>query len=99
MSHLAALPFFEIANYAEAAFWALVAVCFAFAAARRPGTVRGECWIAALTFLLFGLSDVIEVRTGAWYRPWWLLLFKALCVLSIARLLAIYLRHRRIHRP
>jgi hypothetical protein len=95
MQMMAALRFFEIANYAEAVFWAVVAVCFALAAFRQTGKIRRECWIAAGTFLLFGLSDVVEVQSGAWYRPWWLLLWKALCVLSITRLLTVYIRLRR----
>lgn len=95
MDPLAALRFFEIANYAEAAFWAVVAVGFAWAAVRRTGQVGRECYLAAVTFLLFGFSDVVEVQTGAWYRPWWLLVWKGLCVLSIARLLAVYVRYRR----
>jgi hypothetical protein len=95
MRLLAALPFFATANYIEAAFWAVVAVGFAVAAVRKSGEIRRECWIAAMTFLLFGISDVVEVQTGAWYRPWWLLLWKGLCVLSLARLLLLYVRLRR----
>lgn len=32
-------------------------------------------------FALFGLSDLIEAQTGAWWRPWWLLALKAFCIL------------------
>jgi hypothetical protein len=90
-----ALPFFRLSNYIEAAFWTTVAIGFALAASRRAGLARRECLIAAVTFLLFGLSDVVEAHTGAWYDPWWLLLWKALCLLSIARSLIVYVRARR----
>lgn len=43
------------------------------AADRRAGLVAG----AAL--VLFGLSDVVEAGTGAWWRPWWLLAWKLTC--------------------
>jgi hypothetical protein len=92
---LSALPFFRLSNYLEAAFWTAVAVSFALAARRRPNSARRECYFAAITFLLFGLSDVVEAQTGAWYDPWWLLLWKALCLLSIARSLVFYLRAKR----
>lgn len=35
--------------------------------------------------MAFGVSDIIELQTGAWWRPWWLLLLKAACLLSFAQ--------------
>jgi hypothetical protein len=43
-----------------------------------------------LLFAFFGLSDLVEVTTGAWWRPWWLLAWKAACLLG---LIAIGLHH------
>lgn len=37
----------------------------------------------AIAFFLFGCSDLVETQTLAWWRPWWLLLWKAGCVLAI----------------
>jgi hypothetical protein len=31
----------------------------------------------------FGLSDLVESQTGAWWTPWWLFAWKALCVLGL----------------
>jgi hypothetical protein len=39
--------------------------------------------ILLLTFMAFGISDLVEMRTGAWYRPWWLLIWKATCIMAI----------------
>jgi hypothetical protein len=86
---------FEYANYGEAALWGLVGLTFGAYAVRRAGATRRRRALAALTFLLFGLSDVVEVRTGAWWRPWWLLVWKAVCVLALVLLRAEYLRGRR----
>ena len=33
-----------------------------------------------MSFFAFGISDFVEIHTGAWYRPWWLLAWKATCV-------------------
>jgi hypothetical protein len=90
-----ALEFFRLGNHIEAGFWGLVALGLVVAALKREGDVRRRCWIAAGTFFLFGWSDVIEARTGAWYRPIWLLLWKALCLVVIAWLLLGYERMRR----
>jgi hypothetical protein len=35
-----------------------------------------------MCFVVFGVSDVIEAQTGAWWHPWWLFAMKALCVLG-----------------
>ena len=89
------MDFFSTANYVEAAFWGVVGAAFAVAAVRKRGAVRRECAIAAVTFVAFGWSDVVEVQTGAWFRPWWLLVWKGVCVLSLGRLLINYLIEKR----
>ena len=30
--------------------------------------------------VLFGISDFVEMATGAWWKPWWLLGWKGLCL-------------------
>lgn len=88
-------PYWYI-NLAEAAFWGVLAlVVLAVAAARRRLTWRTA--MPAATLAALGLSDVVETRTGAWWDPWWLLLWKAACVALLARcaLAAIGARRRR----
>ena len=91
----AALAFFQLANYLEAALWILIATGCAVAALRAGGITRRNCAIAAVAFCFFGISDIIEADTGAWYRPWWLLVWKAACLAVLAWLLAQYIRERR----
>ena len=59
---------FQIANYIEAGLWSCIGVGFAVAAVRQGGIARKRCWIAAIAFVLFGISDLVEAQTGAWYR-------------------------------
>ena len=87
--------FFATANYIESALWGLIALVFAVAATRRAGQVRLRCTLASVSFLLFGLSDVVEVATGAWWRPWWLLVWKGACVSSLLGLLVSHVRDKR----
>lgn len=81
-------------NYIEAGIWSAIALGFAVRLIRRSGTERYQSLMAFLTFFFFGLSDIIEVQTGAWWRPWWLFVWKSLCVFSMAALLINYLRSR-----
>jgi hypothetical protein len=88
------LAFFAIANYIEAALWGAIAVAFGAHGLLRGGPSRRRCLLTAAAFLLFGVSDVCEVHTGAWWRPWWLLAWKGACVLMLAGLLVTHLRRR-----
>jgi hypothetical protein len=75
-----------IGNAIEALFWWLLAAIMLFVALK--WTVgRLDCVAVAIVFLCFGASDVVEISTGAWWRPWWLLIWKGLCVISLVLLL------------
>ncbi len=63
---------FQTANYVEAALWGVVGLFFIAHAVATKRSGRASA-IAALTFLLFGASDIVEAKTGAWWRHWWLL--------------------------
>lgn len=88
---------FQISNYIEAGLWICIGFGFAIAAFRHSGTARRQCAIAAITFVLFGISDLVESTTGAWYRPLWLLIWKGLCLLVFAWLLINYIRRRKMN--
>ena len=90
-------PHFIFWNRVEAVFWIFIALAFAIAATQRTSP-RLDCVIAAIAFALFGVSDLVETTTGAWWRPWWLFAWKAACVLAFLILLARHLRRRRLSR-
>jgi len=81
-------------NYIEAFIWFCFAIGFAVNAGKTSGKTRINRVITTLSFLLFGGSDIVEVQTGAWWSPWWLFVWKASCVLSMAILFWVYLRDR-----
>lgn len=70
-------------NLAEAVLWELVAVFFAWRCFQARRSLRWVFGALAATFFVFGISDVIEARTGAWWRPSWLLFLKGACIISI----------------
>ena len=70
---------YRIINLAEAGLWIVAGLLVLIL---RRGELRSRL-ILAITLLAFGVSDIVETQTGAWWRPWWLLLWKAACVLSL----------------
>ena len=80
-------------NYFEAVFWIGIGVALLARGGRSDERLRRLALIAAGVFALFGVSDFVEAQTGAWWRPWWLLLWKAGCIAAIAR---IWQQYRRI---
>ena len=89
---------FSGGNNAEAVLWMAIGVAFAVNAIRRRGSARVKCLLAAGIFVVFGGSDLVEVQTGAWWRPWWLLAWKAVCVIAMFLLYVDYRRGRRAAR-
>jgi hypothetical protein len=90
------MDWLQIFNTVEAVLWTLIGLewlrrsWFVRSVSLQTGTLTG------LTFLAFGASDVVEVFTGAFWRPWWLLVWKGVC---IAILGTLWLRQRnRPHR-
>ncbi len=73
---------FETANLIEATLWIAIGAAFAVRALVRRDRWRRTCAAAAVAFVLFGLSDVVETSTGAWWRPWWLLVWKGGCIIA-----------------
>lgn len=76
-------------NNGEAVLWLMLGIGVLLHAMLRRSK-RPLWWRLALaaTLLLFGFSDVIETRTGAWWRPWWMLLWKGGCLLAFVALYA-----------
>lgn len=85
------------ANIAEAALWFAFALLLA-RRARASGfrSLRRVYAVAAMLFMFFGLSDLVETRTGAWWQPAWLLAWNVVCVTGLAACLVAgrRIRHR-----
>ena len=86
----------ELYNYVEIGLWGAIGVVVGVIALRTTGAARRQGLLAAMTLLAFGVSDWFEIRTGGeWWRPWWLLAWKATCVIVLLTLgLLAYLRKR-----
>ena len=77
-------------NVIEAGLWFVVALALTFQSIRSAGRSRALLAILAAAFLVFGISDLIESQTGAWWRPLWLLAMKGGCVVIFVLGFAAY---------
>ena len=84
-------------NLVEAALWFAVSLTFVVKTAFAHGRLRRVFSILAVAFAVFGLTDLIESETGAWWRPLWLLGLKAACVASFVVGFVAYYRITRRH--
>jgi hypothetical protein len=82
-------------NFAEATLWIVISiVLFVKRLKSEPAEAKLQL-IAAIAFLLFGFSDLVETQTGAWWRPWWLFVWKACCVIVLVGTLVAHLRAKK----
>jgi hypothetical protein len=84
---------FILFNRIEAALWLVIALIMLIQSIREPRW-RHLALVAAIAFAAFGISDLVETRTGAWWHPWWLSTWKAACVIIFAALLFAWKRRR-----
>ncbi len=88
-------PTFVLSNRIEAGFWIVTGIALLVASFRLAGVAAKEARLGALVFAIFGGSDIVEATTGAWWRPWWLLAWKGLCLLALVVLLIRYIKRRK----
>ena len=79
-------PTFVVANVVEAALWVVVAGIV---------LVKWRHKTAAFVLVAFGISDLVETQTGAWYEPPWLLAWKAACVIALLLIVGSMWNKRR----
>ncbi len=79
-------------NLIEAAFWIIFGLVVTLGLRRQARRLTLLSLVAGIVIILFGLSDLVEARTGAWWRPWWLLLWKAACLTAMMACFLIYRR-------
>jgi hypothetical protein len=72
--------------------WFVIALILAF---RGHSQQPWRC-LLPVAFVVFGVSDLIEAQTGAWWEPWWLFVMKAACVLVFV---LAWRAHRRQGKP
>lgn len=81
-----------IYNYIEIALWSIIGLCFLVKAFKKSQWQNLQI-ITAIAFILFGISDAIEIYTGSLWEPLWLFALKAGCVITF---FAAFIAYRRM---
>ena len=87
------INFPQIFNACEIVLWGSIGLTLLVAASRRRDE-KLYLALAGVLFLAFGASDAVELLTGAWWRPWWLLTWKAICILGLMSLWILQYRNK-----
>ncbi|MFT3785780.1 MAG: hypothetical protein QM770_06385 [Tepidisphaeraceae bacterium] len=87
-------PTFVLANRIEGVVW-LVIGAIVLAYVRRDRAIRRWRGVGVLVLVVFGVSDWVEATTGAWWKPWWLFAWKALCVMYLVGWVTVEIVHQR----
>ena len=82
----------ETGNLIEAVFWIIAGLGMALATLVRGKGLRTLGFTTSVVLALFGISDLVEAKTGAWWRPPWLLFWKAGCIIALCACATAYYR-------
>lgn len=87
-------------NSVEAVIWVSIGLLL-LVGLKKGATSSSKQDAVALSvlFIMFGVSDVVEIFSGAWWRPWWLLVWKTLNAIALLLLTGkLYLAERKNRR-
>ncbi len=81
-------------NYIEACLWFTITVVLLVAVLTNAKVAPYKIitYYAAACFFMFGVSDLIEVQTGAWWKPVSLLLLNSACIIGFCYLFYRYIK-------
>lgn len=85
---------FAIFNACEGLLWMGISLGLLVVLYRKRQNAELMLVLAAL-FAAFGASDWIEIGTGGWYKPWWMLTWKVTNFLGLAMTLVLLRRRER----
>ena len=80
----------ELFNLIESFWWIGLGIGLMFV----PAISKFYKTALAIILILFGVSDFVEMVTGTWWQPWWLLVWKTLCI-SVGIILIIHIFNER----
>lgn len=85
----------KVFNIFEVVLWIAIGLSFFVISFKNRNISRASCLILSIAFIAFGLSDYVEIQTGAWWQPWWLLVWKAVCIMVFAITFGFFLKRKK----
>lgn len=80
-------------NAIEVVLWGTIGLWLVMLNSLRGGYYRNCGLLIGFFFLSFAITDGLEIETGAWWSPWWLLIWK---ILNITGFLIGYIQYKKI---
>jgi hypothetical protein len=90
------VTFVDIINVLELIGWPSLGILVARRSLGAAPHWRRLGRFAAIVLILFGLSDAVELYTKTWWKPWWLLAWKAICINVLIGCVIIRIRYKRL---
>lgn len=66
-------------NLVEGVFWIVLGIEVLLG---KLVTIIPYKFAVGVILVIFGISDFVEISTEAWWQPWWLLVWKGLCIVG-----------------
>ena len=84
------MEFLHIFNFAEIVLWFGIGISFSIYALRKACRRKVHAAAAGITLLVFSITDIIELFTGSWWEPAWLLVLNMICVFCLIIIFLTY---------
>ncbi|XLQ20148.1 MAG: hypothetical protein ACKUBY_00005 [Candidatus Moraniibacteriota bacterium] len=88
---------FKTFNFIEGVYWLSLGIFVVTLSKIIPCKYKRLALFTFLILIFFGFTDFIEIKTGAYWTPWWLLTWNAFCILGLILALAWYIKIRYSH--
>ncbi len=88
------MNYVDAINAFELVWWPMFGASIAIRSRHASRPWRKLGFVAAFWLVRFGLSDGVELYTKAWWNPWWLLVWKAACIIALIICAAVRYRWR-----
>jgi len=88
---------FKTFNFVEGINWLILGIFFLTLSKIIPQKYKKLALFTSLILILFGITDFIEIRTGAYWIPWWLLVWNIFCVSGIILSTVWYIKLKYSH--
>ncbi|MEA1925635.1 MAG: hypothetical protein U9M90_00110 [Patescibacteria group bacterium] len=88
---------FKTFNFIEGIYWLFLGIFVLTLLKIIPRKYKKLALFTSLILVLFGITDFIEINTGAYWMPWWLLIWNIFCISGLILSLVWYIKLKFSH--
>lgn len=83
---------FKTFNFIEGIYWLILGIFVLTLSKIIPQKYKKLALATFLILILFGITDFIEIKTGAYWIPWWLLAWNIFCIAGLILSIVWYIK-------